>query len=252
MIYLIIIVISFLACIACARYAGVSIGWAVFWGLLFSPASGIAYVYMAVSGDRKPWRVALIGFVLAMVLVFLFLVAVGTFNQSSTPTTNANTTSTNAASVVAPTPISATVPAPNANPSAPSVIPTSGTDVVYIVQCTGPSTSLTDCVDPKRSGEHHYFVNALSSQVVVTSPDDATYKQPLDINTAIAPYLPGQSCHVVDIQNWSCPTVSGRYGFHNGEYIDTSPSYVQAGNLSILSVTRAQYFSISASAAGIN
>ena len=124
--YLLIYVASLVASIVLARHQKFSIGWAVFFGLLFSPAAGVFYAYMALSGDRKPWRVGLIGFGLALAL-FLAFIFLGALFTSSTPI---NTAAENSIGYPA-----TTVASPNP-PAVSNTAPTSVEDITANVQIT--------------------------------------------------------------------------------------------------------------------
>lgn len=68
LIYLLLYLISFLACILSASYMKTSLGWAIFIGLLFCPGAGIGYTYMALSGDRKTWHAIIVSLLLPLIL----------------------------------------------------------------------------------------------------------------------------------------------------------------------------------------
>ncbi len=62
-------VASLVGSIVSARRMKTSVGLAVLLGVLFSPAAGIIYGYMALSGDKNRWRAGLIGAAICIVLV---------------------------------------------------------------------------------------------------------------------------------------------------------------------------------------
>jgi hypothetical protein len=77
LLYIFICVVSLNICIEGARRMDLSVSWAVFWGVLFSPASGIAYLYMVYSGDRKLWRIVLATTGIYFLLGFIILGVLG-------------------------------------------------------------------------------------------------------------------------------------------------------------------------------
>jgi hypothetical protein len=75
--YVVVCLVSLNVCIEGARRMNLSVKWAIFWGILFTPASGLAYLYMFLSGDRKLWRVALMTIGIYIILASVVVAVLG-------------------------------------------------------------------------------------------------------------------------------------------------------------------------------
>jgi hypothetical protein len=75
--YIVLCVVTLNICIEGARHMQLSLRWAIFWGILFAPASGIAYFYMWVSEDRTLWRVVLVTAVVYVVAATIVAALLG-------------------------------------------------------------------------------------------------------------------------------------------------------------------------------
>lgn len=61
-----------------------SVFWSVVLGILFSPGAGVFYGYMAISGDRKPWRVALIGTGICFSIIIILIMTLSFMTDNAT------------------------------------------------------------------------------------------------------------------------------------------------------------------------
>ncbi len=253
--------ISLAVCIGCAHSMKLSIGWAVLLGLLLSPAAGVAYLYMLLSGDRKPWRAALVGFILALLLVFLFLAAVGTFSHPSTPTANVNTTGTDSASASVPAATSVaqssnTVNAPEApqQDSSKSALPSNDANgngvTTYIITCNQDVSSVSDCTSFTSGYTTVYSVADVNSQTVMISLVPSSGATLSDY--VMQPYAGnGGYCTVVDADNWTCHHPNGAVdGLKNGvpfPYATSEPATQYTNGITTFELSAAEWLQLPAS-----
>jgi hypothetical protein len=194
--YLILVFVSLLVCIVSAQKMRSSIGLAVLFGLLASPASGIIYAYMALSGERRPWRVALIGGALCIGSVSLLVVLLTGFKPSGvTPIADTNVPS--------------------------GVSQESLSYTLYTVECQGTATSMNDCVNPRRANQIVFVISPNTQSVEITFPSEQT-----------SPKL-ATRCSITDANNWVCPhdTGVGAFGVKDGIYFSTTQ---QAPGISLI------------------